>query len=197
MSPKALGLSEVKEDLFLCTFGCWVREPLPGEGGGMPTTLLGFSVPPSRSLTALVSYWAGTGPPEPRSPRSSRTQEVGQPSPKLVMVEGERGLESMWDLFKVTQTSTPRSPSQRWRIRDCRSRREPPLLSSGAPREGKPLAQTSARSFSSQPDSSSIHGDGTPHPERTAFSPCVMGVLLTPPSLSPLEDQALSLRGAS
>ena len=95
MSPKALGLSEVKEDLFLYTFGFWVGEPgsaevgellvdqscpglqqlllgqglwwLPGEGGGVPTILLGFSVPPSRGLTALVLYWAGTGPPKPRS----------------------------------------------------------------------------------------------------------------------------------
>lgn len=30
-------------------------------------SLLGFSVPPSRGLTALVLYWAGAGPPEPRS----------------------------------------------------------------------------------------------------------------------------------
>ena len=80
MSPKALGLSEVKEDLFLCTFGCWVGEPLPGEGGGMPTTLLGFSVPPSRSLTALVSYWAGTGPPEPRSLSALSLETQKQPN---------------------------------------------------------------------------------------------------------------------
>lgn len=37
------------------------------KGVGVPTILLGFSVPPSRGLTALVLYWAGTGPPEPRS----------------------------------------------------------------------------------------------------------------------------------
>ena len=103
----------------------------------------------------------------------------------------------MEDLFKVTQTSTPWSPSQRWRILDYRSRRKPLLPGSGSPRKGKPLAQTSARHFSSQPDSSSIHGDGTPRPEGTAFSPCVMGILLTPPSLSALEDRALSLLGAS
>ena len=80
MSPKALGLSEVKEDLFLCTFGCWVGEPLPGEGGGMPTTLLGFSIPPSRSLTAQVSYWAGTGPPEPRSLSALSLETQKQPN---------------------------------------------------------------------------------------------------------------------
>ena len=80
MSPKALGLSEVKGDLFLCTFGCWVGEPLPGEGGGMPTTLLGFSIPPSRSLTAQVSYWAGTGPPEPRSLSALSLETQKQPN---------------------------------------------------------------------------------------------------------------------
>lgn len=37
------------------------------KGVGVPIILLGFSVPPSRGLTALVLYWAGTGPPEPRS----------------------------------------------------------------------------------------------------------------------------------
>ena len=31
MSPKALGLSEVKEDLFFCIFGCWVGEVLSAE----------------------------------------------------------------------------------------------------------------------------------------------------------------------
>lgn len=89
MSPKALGLSEIKEHLFLCTFGCGAGESgsaqvsnllvyqshpglqqlllgqglrqVPGEGGGVPIALLGFSVPPSRGLAALVLHWEGTG----------------------------------------------------------------------------------------------------------------------------------------
>lgn len=46
----------------------------------MPTTLLGFSVPPSRSLTALVSYWAGTGSPEPRSLSALSLETQKQPN---------------------------------------------------------------------------------------------------------------------
>lgn len=89
MSPRALGLFDINEDLFLCPFGCWAAEPahaklscpdfqqllleqnlrtFAGEGGGTPTILLGsrvlLPVPHWATLNLLIVH---TEPEDPES----------------------------------------------------------------------------------------------------------------------------------